>query len=594
MLDISIYKKEELPYNSKSLLKWMWYFIKPFKKRFLLLSLNRLICAASFLLIPFFINLLIEYISWPNFELDKNFSYYYLLAIFIIFVIWNILVYLRKYEIFFRDEVKRKLTIFSTIQNLDLPLNWHENQWTWNKMQRILKAREAFKWLLNLFFSSILQQTWRILMIITVLLVSAPLYISFIFIIYALLFFLIAYLKSWKIWYLTDLVNIFYERVIDKWYEFASSIFTVKFFNLSKFIEKKSKKVEYEQMWKIVNMINAIYSKWLYLNLYWSLWYLLIAPLALYLFINWTISLWIFILIVWYIWDIRDSIASIWDIQDDYIENKSGFMLLTEVLNIETEKYDFLPIKKFPIELEKIFFNNLSFSYWNKISLKNINLNVKVWEKIALVWKSGSWKSTFVKLIMKQVLGNKGWIYFNNIDIKNIKKDELLTKISVVLQDTELFNISIKDNILLDIKWTKEEKKELLKKVMKMSYVDDFVNKLPEKENTIIWEKWVKLSGWEKQRIGIARALARQSEIIIFDEATSALDTESEQIIQKAMWEIFEWKTAFIIAHRLSTIKEVDRIIVFKDWKIIEDWSFKTLINKKWEFKKLWDLQKLD
>jgi len=461
-------------------------------------------------------------------------------------------------------------------------------------MQRILTARESFKWMLSLYFWNIMQEIWRLLTIIIILLFSAPWYVSIIFFVYMILFLVLAYFKSWNIWYLTNQVNIFYEKVIWKWYEFASSIFTVKFFNLPKFIKKKSKKVENEQMWKIKSLINAIYKKWIYLNFYGSLGYIIIGPLALYLYINWVIIIWVLIIIIWYIWDTRDSVVVFWDIQDDYIEYKSWFMLLTEILKIKTEKYDFDPIKKFPKKLENIIFDNLSFTYWSISNLDNINLKIKSWEKIALVWKSGSWKSTFVKILMKQVLPKNWWIYFNDINIKNIKKDDLLKNISVVLQDTELFNISIRDNILLNINWTKEFKNELLKRVLRMAYCDDFVNKLEKKENTVIWEKWVKLSGWEKQRIWIARALARKSKILIFDEATSSLDTKSERIIQKAMWEIFKWKTAFIVAHRLSTIKEVDRILVFKDWKIIEDWSFEELLKIKWEFSKLWKLQKLD
>lgn len=127
-----------------------------------------------------------------------------------------------------------------------------------------------------------------------------------------------------------------------------------------------------------------------------------------------------------------------------------------------------------------------------------------------------------------------------------------------------------------------------------MSHSDVFVDKLVDKENTIIWERWVKLSGWEKQRIGIARAVAKESNIIIFDEATSSLDTESEREIQNAMLDIFAWKTAFIIAHRLSTIKDVDRILVFDNGQIVEDGNFQDLLLKKWIFHKLWTMQKLD
>ena len=598
MLNIKQYKIKELPYSSNSLLKWIWYFVKPFKKRFFILSINRIVWSALFLSAPVIVSLLIDFVNSADFELNSNKGYYYLFYIFILFSIWNLSAYFRKYETFFRDELKRKLTIFSTIHNLNLPLSWHENQWTWNKMQRIIKARDSFYGLLSLFFWNILQQTWKLLMVFISLAIFAPFYISLIFILYSLLFLVIAYFKSTKIWKLTEIVNIYYEKVIWKWYEFASSIFSVKFFNLNNFIENRSKLVEHEQMWRVFNLIDVIFNKWVYLNFYGTFGYIIIGPIALYLLIDWSITLWVFTMILWYIWTTWDSIEVVWDIQDDYIEHKSWFMMLINLLKVKWENLDIDPIKKFSKSWDYIDINNLSFSYNNKLVIKNFNFNIKNWEKIALVGKSGSWKSTFIKLLMKQVAPT-GWnILFsnkkNNININNIKRNELLKNISVVLQDTELFNTSIEENILLDFNWTKKEKKKLLDFVLKMSHSDIFVNELPNKEKTVIWERGVKLSWWEKQRIWIARVLARQTGIIVFDEATSSLDSKSEREIQKAMKEIFKWKTAIIIAHRLSTIKEVDRILVFKKWKIIESGSFDELIKVDWEFGKLWKLQKLD
>jgi ABC-type multidrug transport system fused ATPase/permease subunit len=117
---------------------------------------------------------------------------------------------------------------------------------------------------------------------------------------------------------------------------------------------------------------------------------------------------------------------------------------------------------------------------------------------------------------------------------------------------------------------------------------------LPCKENTLIWERWVKLSGWEKQRLAIARALASEKEIIIFDEATSALDSINEKEIQQTIEKTFENNTMIVIAHRLATIRNVDKIYVFENWRIIESWNFTELLNKNWEFKKLWDMQNLE
>ena len=281
-------------------------------------------------------------------------------------------------------------------------------------------------------------------------------------------------------------------------------------------------------------------------------------------------------------------------------------MRIRWIFNEKIENLDIKPIKPYPNKWNKIEFKNVSYAYRkNNDVLKSINLLINKWESIALVWRSWSGKSTFIKLFMKQVLTNTWWIFIDSININNIPKKDVIENTAVVLQNTELFNISIKDNILIKTgKWdidleninkkVSKKDKYILDNVLKLSHSKEFVVNLPEWIDTIIWERWVKLSGWEKQRIWIARALAQNTEIIVFDEATSSLDSQSEKEIQKAIKELFEKKTTIVIAHRLSTVKQADRILVFDKWKIIEDWDFKYLINKKWIFAKLWKLQKLD
>lgn len=594
MLNIDIYKYEDLPKNSSSLLKWVWYFINPFKKKFFFLSLNRIVGTALALSTPVFINYLIDFINSDTFQTNQTYWYYYIFWIFIALCLSYVSSFLKKYDIFFRNDLKRRLTIFSTIHTLGLPLSWHENQGTWGKIQRILTARESFKWLISLFFNIVLKEGWRFVMIISILFFTATSYISMMFIIYIGIFILITYLKSHKIEEKTNIVNKYYEKVIWKTYEFASAIFTAKFFNLSNFIKNKARKVENEQMHKIFDMINAIYDKWICLNFYNWLMFLIISAVSFSFLINNSISIWVFIMVIWFVKDVQGSLSVVWDVQDKYIWYKSWFMLLTDVLKEDVENYDIAPYSNFPQKLDKIYFKNLSFWYLNKNILKNIDLEVNVGEKIALVGKSGAGKSTFIKLLMKQVTSNTWTICFNDIDIKNIKRDKLLKNISVVLQDTELFNVSIKDNILLNLNVTEKDKDKVLKQSLKFSYSDDFVNKMEKWADTIIGERWVKLSWWEKQRIWIARALARDSKIVVFDEATSSLDSKSEKIIHKGMWKMFHGKTAFIIAHRLSTIKDVDKIVVFKNWRIIEKGTFDDLIKIEWEFFRMWKLQKLD
>lgn len=595
MLDTKYYDDKQMPLESNSLLKWMWFFVSPFKTKFFLFSINRIIFFSSFAISPFFITKLIDFIGSSDFKTNPNIAYNYIIWIWLFILFSACIGYLRKYEQMFYDKLKRIFSIFAMSHTMNIQLSWHENQATWNKIQKIFKSRDSLKDLLRLFYWEWLRFIVNIVVIFTVISLNA----SFIFIIFIFLYilsFLILAILTWKKqWKIEDIVNIFFEDVMWKIYEFASSIITVKFFWLQKFVKNKTIEVETIQMENTSKLFHTIQTRWVILNGFAALWFMLISIFAIHERILWTISTWVLIMIIWYTREVWGLVDSIWDIYETFIWDKNWFMRLVEQLKIPKEKLDFVEFKDFPKNFKKMKFENVYFWYWEKNTLKNINLEIKSWEKIALVWKSWAWKSTFTKLLSKQFIVDSGNIYIDNIDIKNIEKLSITKHSSIVLQDTELFNISIKDNILLDFDWSEKEKNQVVKNALKMSHSNIFVDKLVDKEDTIIWERGVKLSGWEKQRIWIARAIARNAEIIIFDEATSSLDTESEREIQKAMWEIFEWKTAFIIAHRLSTIKDVDRILVFDNGQIVEDGNFQELLSiKDWYFAKLWNMQKLD
>lgn len=228
----------------------------------------------------------------------------------------------------------------------------------------------------------------------------------------------------------------------------------------------------------------------------------------------------------------------------------------------------------------KIEFKNVNFWYWKNKVLEDISFKVKAWEKIAFVWNTWAWKSTIVNLFLRfwnikdwEILLD--WINTQKINLKSLRKN-----IWVVSQDSSLFNMSIRENLMFaNPKATKEDLEKALKKAEA-----NFVFKLEDWLDSIIWERWLKLSWWEKQRLSIARLFLKDPKILILDEATSALDNKTEKLIQKALDKLMEWRTSIVVAHRLSTIKNADNIFMMKDWKILENWSYKKLINKKWEF----------
>ena len=176
---------------------------------------------------------------------------------------------------------------------------------------------------------------------------------------------------------------------------------------------------------------------------------------------------------------------------------------------------------------------------------------------------------------------------------KQMNRQSYIDNVAVVLQDTELFNLSLRENVTIaNVSPTRPDRLSI-EQVIHMAHLDDVVANLPQGINTVVGEKGIKLSGGQRQRVGIARALYRQPDILFMDEATSHLDAYSEKQIQQALHESMHKFTAIIIAHRLSTIKEMDRIIVLEQGRVKESGTFKELITKQGSFAKMWKEQKL-
>ncbi len=226
---------------------------------------------------------------------------------------------------------------------------------------------------------------------------------------------------------------------------------------------------------------------------------------------------------------------------------------------------------------DAIEFKNVNFEYKkNKPVLKNVSFSVKKGETFALVGNSGGGKSTIVNLIPRFYDIKSGNVLIDGIDVRDITLESLRDNISIVFQDNFLFSGTIRENIMIgNLNATDAE----LKKALKDSYLEDFVNSLEKGLETNIGERGVLLSGGQKQRIGIARAFLKNAPILILDEATSALDNEAEKIVQQAIENLMKDRTVFVIAHRLTTVQNADRIAVIKNGELVELGNHNELIH---------------
>ena len=257
------------------------------------------------------------------------------------------------------------------------------------------------------------------------------------------------------------------------------------------------------------------------------------------------------------------------------------------------ELYDKMKVDKLCYGQRNIFenfnieFENVTFAYNENKVLENVSFSLDEKKSYALVGHSGSGKSTIAKLLSGFYKVDSGVIKIGGYPLESYTKEAVVEAISFIFQDSKLFKKSIYENVsLADKNATREE----VLNAMKLAGCDEIINKFPNKENTIIGSKGVYLSGGEKQRIAIARAILKKSNIIIMDEASASIDSDNEYELQKAFKNLMKDKTVIMIAHRLTSIKSVDEILVLEDGKIVERGNSKQLLEKNGLYHKLFAL----
>jgi subfamily B ATP-binding cassette protein MsbA len=235
-----------------------------------------------------------------------------------------------------------------------------------------------------------------------------------------------------------------------------------------------------------------------------------------------------------------------------------------------------------------VAFDRVSFKYEEKKVLENIRLTAGAGEVIALVGMSGGGKTTLVNLIPRFYDACQGTVRIDGVDVRNVSIKSLREQIAIVTQEPILFNDTVRNNIAYG---NLEASVEQIEDAAKSAYADRFIRSFPKGYETNIGELGGRLSGGEKQRLCIARALLKNAPVLILDEATSALDTESEMLVQKALENLMKGRTTFVIAHRLSTIAYAHRIVVIIGGKIVEEGTHEDLMARKGEYYKLHGMQ---
>ena len=307
-----------------------------------------------------------------------------------------------------------------------------------------------------------------------------------------------------------------------------------------------------------------------------------------YLFIKGHIVYSVLMMVHTYIWRIDEVAETLSSFGVNYNKVKVSLSRIDEVVNNKIFKDEIYGDINLNNPKGNITFKNVSFKYTKKenLTLDNLSLNIKTNQKNAIVGRSGNGKTTIFNLLLRYFDVTNGKVLIDGVDIKDLTEKSLRKTISCVRQNPFLFNMSIFENFKIvkpDI--TLKEVKE----VCKRAYIDEYIESLPKKYNTIIGEGGINLSGGQKQRLAIARTLLLNTKIILFDEATSALDNESQKYIKMTIDDLTKDHTIIIIAHRLSTIIDADEILVIENGKLESKGTHKDLLKKSKVYKGLYE-----
>jgi subfamily B ATP-binding cassette protein MsbA len=499
--------------------------------------------------------------------------------------------FLSKYLGIFAAEQAKINAEVAAIDHLSrLDISWHEKENSGNKIKRIDRGAQMIIDMTRIWLNTIVDMAINFAG--TLFIISRiDKTLGGLLIVYLIIYYIISSFTRGRAVQAVKEVNIKDEEISGLWYEIASNIRSVKVLGMARkileyagvIISEMLSRVKRRIFWfQVGGMLQGIWEG--------------LARISFICFIIWNIlhgkyEIGFLILFYGYFNTITNSVSRLSDVAQDIASAKVTVGRLSDIFNepiridSEEKKLDF------PKDWDGIHLKNISFMYGDNAALQNITFDIRRGEKVGIVGLSGAGKSTLFKLLLKEYENYHGEIIIGTVPLKQIRKSSYIEHIAAVLQDTEVFNMSLHRNIML-ANSKEADNKELFERSLDIAHVRDFLQKLPEGIETLIGEKGVKLSGGEKQRLGIARAVFKNPEILFLDEATSHLDIESEQKIQDSLKKFFKDVTAVVIAHRLSTIREMDRIIVIEGGKIIETGTFDELHAKDGRFRNFWDKQR--
>lgn len=553
----------------------IWYFLDEDKKRWVFFN--------SILFSVFFYNLVPPYIVgnivdfFTNYQQSQSLNTFYYYVIFLgVSSAFISLIRLGSKNALTKIGInaRTRARVLGFEKLVNLPLHWHAHENTGNKIQRIFTGSGALREWSHLTNNTIFPVVVVFISVIGAFLFLSPIFSVF-FLVYLALFFFVQTRFNKKISLLSNQINLLNQAASGIFTEGSSNLLSIKAMGVERGINIKVGEAEEALKQLALQRTNIGTYKW---YLYQTLNGL--AHIVFFLLVGDQVlkgSMTIGQILVFYMYFNKMSGAA---------NDTDG--MLDRMIDLKSDLANMMPIfleetavktgnQKFPKNWDKIEIINGSFKYPSGQEVfKDITFHIKRNEKLGIAGESGSSKSTLVKILLGLYQLEGGQFKVGDKNYYDIAHDDLIKNIAVVLQETELFNLSLKENIT----GMKVVNNEFLRRAVDISGLKDVIDKLPDGVDTLVGEKGYKLSGGERQRLGIARAICKNAPIIILDEATSSLDSKTEKkIMDKLLSKFGDEKTFIIIAHRISTLKDTDRVAVFVEGNIVEEGIYQDLIQ---------------
>lgn len=580
-----------MKYGYSRVLSFFWQFMRPYKGEFFLAAVLSAIKALTYLYPAFAFAEIITFFS----KYTRGDS---LESVYTILIFWMISVIINRITAFTANYISRNLDAracmdaetFSVKHLSLLDISWHEKENTGNKMKRIDRGASAIGNLSRTWIGSTIDMTFSFIGAIAII-AHFDRSLAALMIGYQIVYYVITlFTRKRGLKALRD-GNRKEEEIAGLWYEIIANIRSVKVLGMaSKIIEYS--KAHVSELYKHVARRLFWFQGTSFVQGIWDG----AVRIALLAYIIQGISLGHYevgflALFYGYFNTLTSTVNQLADLAQELAEAKINIGRLTDMLDEPIVIDATIGKRTFPESWDTLHIKNLSFKYGENEVLKNIDFTIKKGEKIGVVGLSGAGKSTLFKLLLKEHEDYEGDILVGDVPLRTIEKSSYVKNVAAVLQETEVFNMSLRQNIVL-ANGEEENNTSLLDRSLSIAHVIDFISRLPQGINTLIGEKGIRLSGGERQRLGLARAVFKKPQILFLDEATSHLDVESEQKIQDSLDKFFKDVTAIVIAHRLSTIRKMDRIIVLEGGRIIESGTFDELHANDARFREFWDKQK--